>query len=41
MNLIVPHKKWSNMLDLQVAKLANNKENLPLIPNPQNKISTP
>jgi hypothetical protein len=29
------------MLDLQAIDLATNKENIPLVPNPQNKRSAP
>jgi hypothetical protein len=41
MNLIVLHRKQSSMLDLQVVDHVINKENLPLVIDPQNKKLAP
>jgi hypothetical protein len=41
MNLIVPYMKWNNMLDLQAIDPTINKENPPLVLDPQSKRSTP
>jgi hypothetical protein len=41
MNLIVPYRKWNNMLDLQATNPIVNKENLPLVLDPQTKRSAP
>ncbi len=37
MNLIIPHRKRSSMLDLQAINLIVNKENFPLALDPQSK----
>jgi hypothetical protein len=41
MNLIVPYRKWNNMLDLQTIDPIINKESFPLDFDPQTKRATP
>jgi hypothetical protein len=41
MNSIALYRKWNNMLDLQATNLTVNKENLPLVLDPQTKRSAP
>jgi len=41
MNYIIPRRRWTIMSDLQATNLTSNKENLPLVLDPQkNKINT-